>query len=231
MVESLSLTKPIGATLEIDGLKYEIVGVVKDFHHDSFFSPVQPTLLKLADEDNFRYLSLKVADGANKKVHAMVNEHWQELYPHLPFVGGHQRDVWSWYFSSVDRSEQFNKVIAAVAILLASLGLYGLIALNFSGRYKEFSIRKTLGAGIVSLLSVMSKQYTVLVSVALIIGAPVSYIFTKAYLNMLFAYPMPVGYSGIIVSVIIVFAIVFAVVATQIRKLTKINPVEGLKTE
>lgn len=231
MVESLSLTKPIGATVEIDGLKYEIVGVVNDFHHDSFFSPVQPTLLKLADEDNFRYLSLKVADGANKKVHAMVNEHWQELYPHLPFVGGHQRDVWSWYFSSVDRSEQFNKVIAAVAILLASLGLYGLIALNFSGRYKEFSIRKTLGAGIVNLLSVMSKQYTVLVSVALIIGAPVSYIFTKAYLDMLFAYPMPVGYSGIIVSVIIVFAIVFAVVATQIRKLSNINPVDGLKTE
>lgn len=231
LVESLNLTKPIGATLMIDSIQYEIVGVVKDFHHESFFSRVQPTLLKLTDEDNFRYLSLRVADGANKKVHAMLSEQWQKLYPHLPFVGGHQRDVWAWYFFSVDRSEQFNKVIAAVAIMLASLGLYGMIALNFSGRYKEFSIRKTLGAGIVNLLTVMSKQYTVLVAVALIVGAPVSYVFTKAYLSMLFVYPMPVGYSGIIVSVIIVFAIVAAVVATQIRKLSKINPVEGLKTE
>lgn len=231
MVKNLNLSKPIGTTLEIDSIKYEIVGVVKNFHHESFFSHVQPTLLKLADENSFRYLSIKVGDGHNKKVHAMVSKEWQKLYPHLPFVGGHQRDVWAWYFFSVDRSEQFNKVVAAVAILLASLGLYGLIALNFSGRYKEFSIRKTLGAGIVNLLSVMSKQYTVLVSVALVLGAPVSYLFTKAYLNMLFAYPMPVEYSGIIVSVIIVFAIVVAVSATQIRKLSKISPVEGLKTD
>lgn len=50
----------------------------------------------------------------------------------------------------------------------------------------------------------MSKQYTLLVCVALIAGAPVSYIFTKAYLNMLFAYPMPMDYSGILVSIVIV---------------------------
>lgn len=77
----------------------------------------------------------------------------------------------------------------------------------------------------------MSKQYTLLVCVALIAGAPVSYIFTKAYLNMLFAYPMPMDYSGILVSIVIVCFIVAAVVATQIRKLLKLNPVEGLKGE
>jgi ABC-type antimicrobial peptide transport system permease subunit len=48
---------------------------------------------------------------------------------------------------------------------------------------------------------------------------------------MLFAYPIPVGYSGIFISILIVCLIVGAVVATQIRKLLKLNPVEGLKTE
>ncbi|HYF68748.1 MAG TPA: ABC transporter permease [Ohtaekwangia sp.] len=230
-VRTLALHEPIGTTLYIDSASYEIAGVVKDFHHHSFFSHVEPTLIKLADDDDFRYLSLKVSEGSVKEVESMLREKWSALYPEIPFIGGQQRDAWASYFMQVDRSEQFNKVIASVAITLACLGLYGLIALNFAGRSKEFSIRKTLGAGVGNLLFVMSRQYAVLVVVALLIGAPVSYIFTKAYLNMLFAYPMPIGYSGLIISMIIVCLIVTTVVATQIRKLIKINPVEGLKTE
>jgi ABC-type antimicrobial peptide transport system permease subunit len=230
-VEQLNLDKPIGQSFEIDSVKYEVVGVLKDFHTKDFFSKVRPTVLKLAAKDDYRYLSLRVKEGGVETTHKAVQAVWAEIYPEIPFQGGYQEDVWSNYFDSVDRSEQFNKVIASIAVLLAGLGLYGLVTLNVSGRQKEFSIRKTLGAGIRNIASVILKQYAVLMIISLIIGAPVSYWFTKAYLDMLFAYPMPVGYSGIVIALIILVLILLTVVATQIRKVLKLNPVDGLKVE
>lgn len=230
-VKHLNLDKPIGQSFEIDSVKYEVVGVLKDFHTKDFFSKVHPAVLTLAAEDDYRYLSLRAKEEGMEETHQALQSVWAEIYPEIPFQGGYQEDVWSNYFDSVDRSEQFNKVIASIAVLLAGLGLYGLVTLNVSGRQKEFSIRKTLGAGIRNIASVILKQYTVLTIVSLMIGAPVSYWFTKAYLDMLFAYPMPIGYSGIVIALVILVVVLLAVVATQIRKVLKLNPVEGLKVE
>lgn len=121
--------------------------------------------------------------------------------------------------------------MASIAVLLASLGLYGLVTLNVAGRVREFSIRKTLGAGLKNIASIIVKQYAILTVVALIFGAPISYLFAKAYLDMLFAYPMPMGYSGITIAIVILIFVLLAVISTQIRKVSKSNPVEGLKVE
>jgi ABC-type antimicrobial peptide transport system permease subunit len=231
LARNLNLAEPVGQLLEIGNVKYEIVGVLKDFHTRSFFNKIQPTIFKVAMEGEYRYLSLRVKSGTELATYRALQMQWAKLYPEIPFQGGHQEDVWSNYFFSVDRSEKFNKIIAAIAVLLTSLGLYGLVTLNVSGRVREFSIRKTLGAGIKNIASVILKQYIVLTAFALIIGAPVSYLFTKAYLDMLFAYPMPMGYSGLVIALIILIIVLLAVVSTQIRKVVKSNPVEGLKME
>jgi ABC-type antimicrobial peptide transport system permease subunit len=231
LVEKLDLDQPIGQQFEIDSVKYEIIGVLKEFHHLSFFNRVQPTIFKLADEADFRYLSLSVREGSEKEVHAALLNEWASLYPEIPFQGGYQQDVWPTYFFSVDRSETFTNVIASIAVLLASLGLYGLVALNVSGRTKEFSLRRTLGAGIRHVSTVIISQYRVLTIVALIFGAPLSYWFAQAYLDMLFAYPMPIDYSGIVISLAILIFVLLAVISTQIRKVLVMNPIEGLREQ
>lgn len=230
-VQHLKLDQPIGQQFEIEGVKYEIIGVLKDFHNRSFFSKMEPSLFKLADEKDFRYLSLKVKEGKEVETREALQKNWAKLYPEIPFQGGHQQEVWSSYFFSVDRSQTFNNVIASVAVLLASLGLYGLVNLNVSGRTKEFSIRKTLGASIRHISSVIINQYVLLTTIALIIGAPVSYLFTKAYLDMLFAYPMPMNFLSIALAVVILILVLLLVISTQIRKVVKTNPVNGLKVE
>ena len=230
-VKNLNLKQPIGQQFEIDSVKYEVIGVLKDFHTRDFFSKVQPTIFKLADEQDYRFLSIRVKTGTATETRKAMLDHWMKFYPEIPFQGGHQEDVWTSYFESVDRSEKFNKVIASIAVLLASLGLYGLVTLNVSGRTKEFSIRKTLGAGVASIASLLVGQYAVLTLVSLIIGAPVSYVFTKAYLDMLFAYPMPMGYSGIVIALALLIVILLAVISTQIKKVSTLNPVDGLKVD
>ena len=75
------------------------------------------------------------------------------------------------------------------------------------------------------------KQYVLLTVIALLIGGPVSYIFTKAYLDMLFSYSMPMGVSGVIISVMILVAVLFTIIFSQVRSVAKSNPVEGLKAD
>lgn len=231
LVEELKLKKPLGQAFEINGVSYEIIGVVQDFHHLNFFSPIEPTVFTLAARDDYRYLSLRVEAGAEERTSQALQRAWTALYPEVPFQGGDQASTWTSYFDSVNRSETFNKVIASIAVLLASLGLYGLVTLNVSGRIKEFSLRKILGAGIKNITTSMLRQYVALITVSLLIGAPLSYFFSRAYLDMLFAYPMPLDYSGTVIALIILTCIVLLVIATQIRRVVGLSSVEGLKME
>ena len=118
-----------------------------------------------------------------------------------------------------------------MAVMLASLGLYGLVRLNVSGRVREFSIRKVLGAGIKDLAASVIKRYATLCAVSLIIGIPFSYFLAKASLDMLYAYPMPVTWGAITLAMLILIMVLLAVISTQIEKVLRSNPVEGLKIE
>ncbi|HZY80593.1 MAG TPA: ABC transporter permease [Cyclobacteriaceae bacterium] len=231
LVERLGLDHPIGTQLELDGLKYEIIGVLKEFHHRNFFQQINPTIFKLADEKDYRFLSLRVEQSSKENVHAALIKEWTSLYPDMPFQGGYQEDVWSGYFFYVGRSQTFTNVIACIAVLLASLGVYGLVALNVSGRMKEFSIRRTLGAGIGHIFSVIVRQYRLLTVTALIAGAPLSYWFAEAYLKMLFAYPMPIDYSGVAIAMGLLLIVLLAVISTQLKKVVTTNALTELKSE
>ncbi|MEJ1238994.1 ABC transporter permease [Chryseolinea sp. T2] len=231
LVKELGLKSPIGEYFTIDSVRYEVTGIVKDFHSRDFFSKVRPAVFTKAPKEDYHFLTMRLRAGADNNALQSLQKQWASLYPEIPFQGGHQQDVWTSYFESVDRSQEFTNVVAAVAVLLASLGLYGLVTLNVSGRVKEFSIRKTLGAGLSGISGVIMKQYLALTLVSMTLGIPASYLFTKAYLNMLFAYPMPMDYSGSLIAVVILIGVLLMVISTQIRKVLKLNPVEGLKAD
>lgn len=231
LAKELSFKHSLGQYLTIDSARYEIIGVVKDFHSRSFFNKIQPTIITLAGKDDYQFLTMRLREGAGENALTMLKDNWATLYPEIPFQGGYQEDVWPDYFRSVDRSKEFTNIVASIAVLLAGLGLYGLVTLNISGRVKEFSIRKTLGAGLAHISTVIYQQYLLLTMISLALGIPASYLFTNAYLHMLFAYPMPMGYSGSLIAVAILLLVMVAVVSTQIRKVLRLNPVEGLKVD
>ena len=225
------IVEPIGQIFEIDSVRYQVVGVVKDFHFYDFNSEVLPTIFKVADQEGYRYLSLRVRSGAEKETYDALQKQWAVLFPETPFQGGHQEDVFADYFEYMDSGARFMGAFAIIAVLLAALGLYGLVTLNVSGRVREFSIRKILGAGIKNITESITKQYMVLTIVALIVGAPLSFILVKALLDTFFEYHMPMDYSGVAISMLILIFVLIATVSTQISKVSKTNPVEGLKVE
>jgi putative ABC transport system permease protein len=230
-VKSLSLEQPVGQLFKIDSIQYEVIGVVKDFHSYNFSSKVRPTIFMRAEHANYKYLSLRVREGSEMQTFTMLREKWIELFPEMPFQGGYQEDTWGNYFEQISVHGRFWRAMAFIAVVLASLGLYGLVTLNVAGRIREFSIRKIFGAGLADISSNIAKQYVILFTIALIIGVPLSFFSGKAMFDIAYTYHMPINFSGVAIAVAILILVLTVTVSTQLRKVLRSNPVKGLRTE
>lgn len=230
LVETLALNEPLGFQFEMDSMRYEIIGVVADFHNQNFYFEKRPTIFRMADPDNFRFLSVKVLPGKEAESLEKLRLAWNTQFPELPFNGGYQDDTWGRFFTQVETQEDFTRAVALVAVLLAALGFYGLVTLNVSGRKKEFSIRKVLGAGLSDIAAGITRQYSLLMIVSVLIGAPIGYLLIMKLLDFMYAYPIT-GYSGVVMAVIITLMVLLAVAFTQVWRMRVIDPVEGLKAE
>lgn len=188
-------------------------------------------MFTLADEHSHHYLTLKVDKNSRKKNYESLKAAWSSLFPETPFNGGYQEDTWPGFYEDLNTMQRFTRAIAAVFVLLASLGLYGLIQLNIKGRVREFSIRKTLGASIKHLTVNIVSQYYIIFIAAIILGIPAAHGINKALLEMMFSDPLPYGYLGAIGAAFILIAVLIAVITTQVRKVSRTNPVDGLKVE
>ena len=228
---NLGFDEPLGQVFKMDSVQYEIVGVVEDFHNYNFFNKVNPTLFKVTAPENYRFLTLKVLDGSEQHVYEALQSQWATLFPETPFLGNHQEDVWGFYYEEISIHALVWQIIAIVAILLAGLGLYGLITLNVAGRIREFSIRKVLGAGVGSLLANITARYALLFVLALVPAAPFSYWAMKFILDSAYSYHMPFGYTGVAIGVATLVLVLIVAVGIQVKRLSTFNPVQGLKVE
>ena len=228
-----TLEKPslLEQKIKIGNVDYQVIGVVSDYHSSNFGQKIKPTLIKVSSTADFNFLVMNVSEGGAQDVLDKLETEWTALYPETPFLGGLQTDVWGSYFNTIGVYERFNRAIALVAIVLASLGFYGLVSLNISSRTKEFSIRKTLGARNTNILANVSKQFAWLAVVALFLGAPLSYYAIKAQLGLVFAYAMPVSAMAVALSALLLIVMLYLVTLTQVAKVSKANPANGLRGE
>jgi putative ABC transport system permease protein len=231
LVKTMAWENPIGQRFSIDSVQYEVVGVAKDFHSYSFSKKLRPTIFKVAEKEEYRYLSMRVRPGAEVKTYKLLQAKWAQLFPEIPFEGGLQEDTWAGYFESMKIYDIVWLVFSFIAVSLASLGLYGLITLNVAGRIKEFSIRKVLGARPGDIATNITNQYLILFVVALVIGAPAGYLITKTLFDFAFPYHIPVNLFSASPAVVILILILLITVYTQLRKIVKSNPVNGLNVE
>jgi ABC-type antimicrobial peptide transport system permease subunit len=231
MVKNMHWDNAIGKQFKIDSINYDVIGVVKDFHSYSFYNTLSSTIFKVADKKDYRYLSLKVTRGAEQETYASLKQAWTRLFPETPFTGGYQEDVWGNYYTQIGIHGHVWQVFASVAVLLAGLGLYGLVSLNVSGRIREFSIRKVLGANFKNIAVNIFKQYYILFISALTIGVPLSYFSMKAVLDFAYKYHMPITFGSVALAASILIVVLIGTVSTQVTKVFKSNPVDGLKIE
>ncbi|MEQ8713893.1 MAG: ABC transporter permease [Cyclobacteriaceae bacterium] len=231
MAGTMEMSTTIGSQFRLDSVNYIIVGVIEDFHFYNFYSDIKPTIFTVAQPDDFRFMSIRTEPGASREVLDELKAQWATLIPEKPFEGDYQTDVWGDYFQSIENFAFFNKAVSFITVLMVCLGLYGLIALNISNRIRELSIRKVLGAEWINMTKLLSRQYIMIILIALIGGSWVSYVVSDAQLEMLFHYRIPSVWPAVIISSLLLVAILAIVFVVQIRRIGDLNPVEGIGSE
>lgn len=229
--KTLNLADPIGSTFRYDSTQYTVKGVLKDFHYYSFWNEIQPAFVRIADEADEKFLILRTSEENLIPLYEEAEVRWKKLFPNDPFAGQYQTDLFGDYFRNVNGHRVLMTSVSIMAILMTTLGLYGLIGLNVSGRKKEFSIRKVLGAGKFSLSRAISSHFIIFLAISLLIGLPLSYLTVHALFEMIYTYHMEIKPLPIIGSSLLIVLTIVGTIFSHLTQVLKDNPTDGLRAE
>ncbi len=219
----------VGKQMFLDNSRPGIVrGVVKDYHFESLHNPIKPMVL--FTEIRGRELLVKVQGANLPKTIASLEEKWKALVPYMPFEYRFMDDDYNKLYNSEIRLGKVMDIFASIAILLACLGLFGLSAYSAQQRVKEIGIRKILGANLVNITAILSKDFLLLVSLAFVIATPVSWWAMNKWLQD-YEYRITINVWLFIAAGFVTILITLLTVSFQAIKAAVANPVKSLRTE
>jgi len=233
--DELGWENPLGKNIFIPGdettadYPLEIVGVVDDFNYASLHEEVKPLII-MNDSERVRYLSLKINPKNHQQVLELITAKWEEHYPDYPFEYFMQKAKYdNMYVSDVNMGRLFI-YFTILAIFIAALGLFGLSSFTAEQRTKEIGIRKVLGSSVSQILILISKEFSKLVIITIIVAIPVSWFGMDKWLQN-FAFQTNISWWIFIVSGIVAILITYLTIIFQALKASRTNPVEALKYE
>ena len=217
--------------ISYDSAKYHVVGVVEDFHFHSFYQKILPAFFKPIKNDKMRYLVAGINEGRAVATEAYARKIWKENLPDLPYAGFFQDTTFDYFFIETKANAGLMKFLGAVAIILSCMGLYGLVSFNISKRMKEFSLRKILGAGGWSIFRQVSRGFILILVIAILLAAPITYVIMSNLISSIYVYYKPIDFSPFGMAFLALLVTVFLTISAQIFKVFSSNPVDALKDE
>lgn len=212
-----------------NGKKYVVVGVLKDFHHASLRSAIQPWCFEY--ESNSHLFSLKLASTTNtSEAIDQIKKAWNKIYPDVPPDVSFLDDIVRKFYEQERRVAILANTATALAIFISCLGLFGLASFTAIQRTKEIGIRKVLGASVNGIMALLSREFLLLIGLSFLFAVPIAWYAGRQWLSG-FAYSMPLSVwiflaAGALSIVIALLTVGFQAVKAAVR-----NPVESLRYE
>ncbi len=223
------INKSIVRSVVVSGQhEYKVVGVVKDFNYASAKEKIAPLMMMLGN--NYGSLVIKINTSNVKGFLADLKKQWNSFNPTGPLDYTFLDDNFAKLYASEIRTQQIFSAFAIIAIIIASLGLFGLSAFIIEQRKKEISIRKVLGASVQNVLLLVSKDFLLLVGIAFFISIPVTWLAMHKWLQD-FAYRINIHWWVFAIAGMIAILISVLTISFQAIKAAIANPVKSLKTE
>jgi putative ABC transport system permease protein len=207
---------------------YKVIGVVENFHFESFHKPIGPVLFTLKPRKS--YLITKISGNNPDKTIDYIEKQWKSITGQNIMNYQIISDLYDRVYKEESQFGQTVLFFTLLAIFLACLGLFGLTAISTTQRTKEIGIRKVLGANFITLNAMLLKQYTKWVALANIIAWPTAYILMENWLQN-YAYKINLGVTYFITAGIIALGISILTISYLAIRTARSNPVNSLRYE
>jgi len=231
----MGLQNPVGESLTwttdgIDRGTYKILGVVKDMVKGSPYEPTNPSIIFLSENDMpWLYIKIKSTASAHEalpKMQSVLNS----IAPSAPFDYTFADEAYGAKFRAEERIGKLATIFSVLALLISCLGLFGLASFVAEQRTKEIGIRKVMGASVISLWKMLSKDFVVLVILSCGLAIPISIYFMNNWLEQ-YQYRTIISWSVFAATGGGALMITLFTVSFQAIKAALMNPVNSLRSE
>jgi putative ABC transport system permease protein len=206
-----------------------VIGVVQDFHFESLHQEIAPMVF-LITSGRSRHIILKFASQMRVEVFEYLKTEWANFRPNYPFSYYYVSENFDQQYASEDRLSRLIQYFSGLAVVIAILGLFGLVSFTTEQRTKEIGIRKVMGASVKDIIVLLNSNFLRLVLIAFLISMPVAWWGMHKWLDT-FAYHTSIQAMTILSSGAIAFLIALFTVSYRTWRSANMNPVETLRYE
>ena len=230
LINRLAFASPeasIGKRINVHGYNSKIIGVVKDFHTLSLHEEIRPIAMVFGIRD-YNNLGIKYSTTNLPSSIAQLETTWKTVFPNKNFDYYFQDEQMGDMYDIEIQFSQMIKTFTLICIIIACIGLIGLSAFSSVKRFKEIGVRKVLGASVISLLLLMSKEFILLTLLSFVISIPVAYYLISSWLQT-FAYHIQIEWWMVLITLAATLILTLITVSLQSLRAALTNPVESLR--
>ncbi|MEO9968099.1 MAG: ABC transporter permease [Reichenbachiella sp.] len=213
-----------------DSVNYEVIGVMENYNHETLVSSIKPMALIYSKED-LGILQVRVNSANYEQAIGSINAAWNKVNPDLKIEYKLMSDEIAFFadimFGDLTKIISF---ISLLAIIIACLGLMGMVVFSTQSRLKEVSIRKVLGASNQALIYILSKGFAKLLLLAILLSVPLTWFINNLWMDFI-AFRVEIGAGVIVFGVAIVALLGLLVVGSQTWQAANTNPSDILRDE
>lgn len=218
-----------GQKFQLHGKEWNIIGVVSDFHQQSLKHAIEPIVFApFYTLSGFFSIKINTADLGNSI--DLVKEKYDGFFPGNNFNYFFMDEKFNEQYKDDRIFGQVSSFFSLLAVMIASLGIFGLSSYTIAQRTKEIGVRKVLGATVSSIVALLSQDFLKLVLISILIGSPIAWYAVSQWLND-FAYRIDIEWWMFVLAGLLAVIIAFATVSSQAIKAALMNPAKSLKSE
>jgi ABC-type antimicrobial peptide transport system permease subunit len=228
-IRFMNLTNPVRKVVKLWGNDVEIIGVTKDFHFESLHEKVKPLFFRL-NPNHTNSIMVRIHAGSEKETISALQKKYESYNPGFIFEYKFLDQNYEAQYEAEKKVSSLSQYFAGLAILISCLGLFGLASFTAERRRKEIGIRKVLGSTQLSIVYLLSGEFTRMVLISMIIALPLSYLLLSYWLTN-FAFQIDLKAWYFIGAGLLALVIAWLTVGTQAIRAAKANPVHSLRSE
>jgi putative ABC transport system permease protein len=215
-------------TINSEFLRAEVVGVMHDYHQTGMYNEIETLMLLYRPSNNVIYI--KIGENDMQSAIRFIEQLWHEIYPEKPFEYEFLADSFDNQFEADEKRGFIFTLFTILAIIIACLGLFGLASYTVERRTKEIGIRKVLGANEGSIIGLITSEFMLPVSIAVLIAVPVSYYFMNSWLDN-YVYRTDLSAFIFVLAATISIIVTFVTISFKAYRAATMNPTESLRSE